>query len=171
MCLLFGASWRDSADTQKRFWRADWIFFSRPHLARFFPRPSGVTTCNEKQRAMVLATEKQCLLGAQHTLARTEMHTPTHWLLAATTRGRYSQSCLREEEISAQRSSQLSQRPKASMWKGCDAIDQVLLPLRQLMYLSAKNSWAGSRWESTQYSTPHLPPSPGTCFCHRIYQF
>lgn len=35
---------------QKRFWRADWIFFSSPHLARFFPRPSGVTTCKGKQR-------------------------------------------------------------------------------------------------------------------------
>lgn len=33
---------------QKRFWRAVWMFFSRPHLARFFPRPSGVTTCNQK---------------------------------------------------------------------------------------------------------------------------
>lgn len=49
---------------QKRFWRADWIFFSRPHLARFFPCPSGVCTCKQKPRAMASATGKRQLPGA-----------------------------------------------------------------------------------------------------------
>lgn len=45
---------------QKRFWRADWIFFSRPHFARFFPCPSGVCTCKQKPRAMASGTGKLC---------------------------------------------------------------------------------------------------------------
>lgn len=59
---------------QKRFWRADWIFFSRPHLARFFPRPSGVTTCNGKQRVRGTNHRGTVALRAQaHSI-----HSPTN---------------------------------------------------------------------------------------------
>lgn len=90
---------------QKRFWRADWIFFSRPHLARFFPRPSGVTTCNGKQRVHGTSYGGTVVL-------RTSAHS-IHHLINNHRKLAWSVP-LRDEEIQPQGTTELSRCPQLS---------------------------------------------------------
>lgn len=133
---------------QKRFWRADWIFFSSPHLARFFPRPSGVTTCNEKQRVH----------GDSSSKSPGPFHAPSCQRPMTTMGSMNGQPLSRDEELQLRGTRELLQQPAAVLCCHLNSTHQVLPLLRQLIEPNVdKHDRLDPKWPLPQDSPPPQP--------------